>query len=256
MAIFTDKQDFIGMKKAGALAFELLEMVAEHLEEGISTQDINDLVHDRTRRAGAKSAPLNYKGFPKSCCTSINNVVCHGIPSTDAILKAGDIINVDVTPILNGYYGDTSRTFIVGPTHSCSTQARAVVECAQSALQAGIDVLSTHCYVSDIAKAVSTTADSYGFGVVYDFVGHGIGRVFHEPPNIQHCHHMAQKQPQVRIKPGMTFTIEPMINAGSPQCRILADGWTAVTVDGSLSAQFEHTLALLPDGSVEIFTQP
>lgn len=258
MAIFYDKSDFNGMKKAGALAFELLEMVAQAITPGMSTQDINDLVHDRTIQAGAKSAPLGYKGFPKSCCTSINQVVCHGIPSSDEILTTGDIINVDVTPIVNGYYGDTSRTFLVGGEKAVSSQALKVVQCAQKALNAGIEAVRTHkpCYVSHIAQAVTQTAQEYGFSVVYEFVGHGIGKVFHESPNIQHCHFIARKQPAIKIKPGMTFTIEPMINVGAASTRILSDGWTAVTTDGSLSAQFEHTLAMLPDGTVDILTIP
>ena len=255
MAVFTDKQDFLGMKKAGVLAFEILEMVAAQLEAGMSTQDIDELVHNHTLQGGAKSAPLNYKGFPKSCCTSVNEVVCHGIPSQQVILKPGDIINVDVTPILNGYYGDTSRTFIVD-AGSSTPAAQLVVQCAQEALAAGIKTVHSRCYVSDIAKAVSDTADQYNFSVVHEFVGHGIGKVFHEPPNIQHCYNLARKQPAIRIKPGMTFTIEPMINVGSAHCRVLADGWTAVTVDGSLSAQFEHTIGLRPDGEVEVFTLP
>ena len=257
MAIFHSKKDFLGMKKVGSLAYELLEMVEETLEPGITTLDINNLVHEKTLKAGAKSAPLGYKGFPASCCTSLNQVVCHGIPSASDVLKTGDIINVDVTPILNGYYGDTSRTFMVGGPNAVSTTAKNIVRCAKEALDDGIEVVKKRpCFVHNIAWAITQKAKEYGFSVVYDFVGHGIGKVFHESPNIQHCYAMARRQPAIAIKRGMTFTIEPMINQGSHQTQILDDGWTAETTDGGLSAQFEHTIAILPDGSVDILTLP
>ena len=256
MGLFADKKDFIGMKKAGTLAFELLELASNTLCTGMSTKELSDIIHNKTLESGAQSAPLGYKGFPEACCISINEVVCHGIPSHDVILKEGDIVNVDVTPILNGYYGDTSRTFFVGEKASSSAIARKLVQCTQEALDAGIQVLRHKCEIKDVALAITQIAKQQGFSVVADFVGHGIGKVFHEPPNVQHNYFYAKKQPTTRLTKGMTFTIEPMINQGSHHVKILKDGWTAVTQDGLLSAQFEHTLAILPDGTIDILTLP
>ena len=256
MGLFTDKKDFIGMKKAGALAFDLLELASNTLCAGMSTKELSDILHDKTLQSGAQSAPLGYKGFPEACCISVNEVVCHGIPSHDVILQEGDIVNVDVTPILNGYYGDTSRTFFVGGEESASAVAKKLVQCTKEALDASIQILEPRCQIKDIARAITQCAESQGFSVVADFVGHGIGRVFHESPHVQHNYFYAKKQPTFRLTKGMTFTIEPMINQGSHHVQILKDGWTAVTQDGLLSAQFEHTLAILPDGSLDILTLP
>jgi methionyl aminopeptidase len=236
------------MRKAGALAGELLDMIESHVKPGISTLDINDIVHDYTVKRGAISAPLNYKGFPKSLCTSINEVVCHGIPSAKMKLKDGDIINIDVTPIIDGYHGDSSRTFLVG---NVAEKARKLVKVTKECLDLGIAAVVPGARVGDIGAVIQAHAESSGFSVVRDFVGHGIGKIFHEDPQI---FHYGQKGVGQRLEPGMVFTIEPMINEGDWRIRVKKDQWTAVTVDGSLSAQFEHTLAIRSDWTVEILT--
>lgn len=246
----TDKE-IDAMRPAGLLAFELLELVSKHLRPGLSTQDINDLVHDYTLSKGAVCAPLNYRGFPKSVCTSVNEVVCHGIPHKNQILREGDIINVDVTPIVNGYHGDSSRTFLIG--EKVSEAAKKLVACAARCLELGIAEVKDGCRTGDIGYAIQSYAESLGYGVVREFVGHGIGAVFHEDPQIPHFGHRGRGQ---RLSKGMVFTIEPMINEKDYRCKILKDKWTAVTMDGKLSAQFEHTIAIRSDGSVQILTLP
>lgn len=250
MIILKTDAEIDEMKKAGYLAWELLEMIKEHIKPGISTQNINDLVEEFTKKRGARSAPLHYKGFPKSVCTSINEVVCHGIPNPKVILKDGDIINVDVTPILNGFHGDSSRTFYVG---NVSDKARRLVECAERCLQLGIEAVHDGARVGDIGAAIQDYAESCNFQVVREFVGHGIGRTFHEDPQITHY---GKAGKGTRLTRGMVFTIEPMINEADWRCKILSDGWTAVTYDRKLSAQFEHTIAIRSDGKVEILTAP
>ena len=237
------------MKPAGDLAFRLLEMVESMVRPGISTLDINQAVHRMTIEAGAIPAPLNYRGFPASVCTSLNQVVCHGIPSAKDILKNGDILNVDVTPIVNGYHGDSSRTFCVGS--GVSATARKLIKCSQACLDLGIAAVKIGGRIGDIGYAIQEHAHSLGFSVVRDFVGHGIGRGFHEDPQIPHY---GKKGRGTRLEAGMVFTIEPMINEKDYRCNILKDGWTAVTVDGKLSAQFEHTIAIRSSGEVEILT--
>jgi methionyl aminopeptidase len=204
-----------------------------------------------TLSKGGTSAPLNYRGFPKSVCTSVNEVVCHGIPSDKQILKDGDIINVDVTPIVNGYHGDSSRTFLVGT--GVSENARRLVEAAEKALALGIEVVADGARIGDIGANIQTYVESIGFSVVRDFVGHGIGKIFHEEPQIPHY---GIRGKGLRLSKGMVFTIEPMINEGLWGTRILKDKWTAVTIDGKLSAQFEHTIAIRSNGKVEILTAP
>ena len=248
--IKTDKQ-IDAMKPAGLLAWKLLEEVEKIIKPGISTEDINTFVSDYTKKHKAISAPLNYKGFPKSVCTSINDVVCHGIPSPSAKLKEGDIINVDVTPILNGYHGDSSRTYYVGS--SIREQTRQLVECTKKCLDLAIRAVKPGCTVGDIGYAIQSYAESQGFSIVRDFVGHGIGKVFHEDPQITHYGNPGEG---VKLPKGAVFTIEPMLNGGDFHCKILKDGWTAVTTDGSLSAQFEHTIAIRHDGSVDVLTHP
>ncbi len=238
------------MKKAGLLAWELLDLVESFIKPGISTQDINNLVEEVTKKKGGRSAPLNYKGFPKSICTSINEVVCHGIPSPSVFLKEGDIINVDVTPIINNFHGDSSRTFFVGKV---SENARRLVDCARKCLDLGIEVVKDGARVGDIGAVIQNYAENCHYQVVREFVGHGIGRIFHEDPQIPHY---GKAGKGARLSRGMVFTIEPMINEGDWRCEILSDGWTAVTYDGKLSAQFEHTLAIRSDGKVEILTAP
>lgn len=236
------------MRPAGTLAGELLDMIESYVKPGISTLEINDVCHSYTVERGGISAPLNYKGFPKSLCTSINEVVCHGIPSAKMRLKDGDIINIDVTPIVNGYHGDTSRTFFVG---NPSEKARKLVRVTKECLDRGIAAVKPGSRVGDIGAAIQSHAEANGFSVVRDFVGHGIGKIFHEDPQI---FHYGQKGVGQRLEPGMVFTIEPMINEGDWRTRVKKDGWTAVTIDGTLSAQFEHTLAIRSDWTIDILT--
>jgi methionyl aminopeptidase len=236
------------MRVVGRMAGETLTLVGEMIRPGISTEEINEFVHEDTIRRGATPAPLNYKGFPKSVCTSINEVVCHGIPTPDAVLQEGDIINVDVTHIYKGFHGDTSATFYVGQP---SEQAKKVTEVARRCLELGIAEVRPGGRIGDIGAAIQDFAESHELSVVQDFVGHGIGRVFHSEPQVPHY---GQRGRGPRLRPGMIFTIEPMINLGGYECEILDDGWTAVTSDGSLSAQFEHTIVVTEEGH-EVLTQ-
>jgi methionyl aminopeptidase len=235
------------MREVGRLAAETLHAVGAIIRPGISTDEINDFVHADTLRKGAKPAPLNYLGFPKSVCTSINQVVCHGIPGPQKLAE-GDIINVDVTHLFHGFHGDTSATFYVGTP---SAEAKKVTEIARRCLELGIAEVKPGARLGDIGAAIQEFAEGLGCGVVTDFVGHGIGRKFHEEPKVSHVGVRGRGE---RLRTGMTFTIEPMINLGSHEVEVLEDDWTAVTVDGSLSAQFEHTLLVTEEG-VEILTQ-
>jgi methionyl aminopeptidase len=234
------------MREAGRLAAETLCTVAELVRPGITTDELNDFVHADTLRRGARPAPLNYKGFPKSVCTSVNEVVCHGIPGPRTLL-AGDIVNIDVTHIYKGYHGDTSATFYVGKP---SPDAERVVEVARRSLELGVAQVKPGGRLGDIGAAIQEYAEAEGCSVVRDFVGHGIGREFHDEPKVSHVGRWGRG---LRLKPGMTFTIEPMINLGSWEIRILEDEWTAVTADGSLSAQFEHTV-LVTESGCEVLT--
>jgi methionyl aminopeptidase len=235
-----------GIREAGKLAWELLEMLEERIRPGISTDDINTWVHTFTEEHGGVSAPLNYKGFPKSVCTSVNEVVCHGIPGERRLVE-GDIINVDVTPILNGYYGDSSRMYAVG---SISPQAERLIRVTRECLERGIARVRPGGHIGDIGAAIQAHAEGAGYSVVRDFVGHGTGVRFHEDPQVPHFGREGTGHP---LLPGMVFTIEPMINVGEWPVRILADNWTAITADGSLSAQWEHTVTVTSDG-VEVLT--
>lgn len=234
------------MREVCRLAADTLTKVGPLIRPGLTTDEINDFVNADTARKGARPAPLNYRGFPKSVCTSINEVVCHGIPSSRA-LKDGDIINVDITHLYKGYHGDTSATFYVGTP---SEEAKRVVEVARRCLELGIAQVRPGARLGDIGAAIQEFAESQGCSVVRDFVGHGIGRKFHDEPKVNHY---GQWGKGIRLKAGMTFTIEPMINLGSWEVRILDDDWTAVTADGSLSAQFEHTILVTPEGA-EVLT--
>ncbi len=236
------------MRVVGRMAGETLCLVDAILRPGITTEDINTFVHEDTIRRGAIPAPLNYKGFPKSVCTSVNEVVCHGIPSPDRKLVDGDIINVDVTHKYKGFHGDTSATFYVGTP---SAEAIRVTEVARRALELGIDQVVPGGRVGDIGAAIQEFAEGQGLSVVRDFVGHGIGRTFHSEPQISH---VGQRGRGPRFRPGMIFTIEPMVNVGSYECEILEDDWTAITIDGSLSAQFEHTILVTETGH-EVLTR-
>jgi methionyl aminopeptidase len=234
------------MRMAGRLAARTLDAVGPLIVPGISTREIDEFVHRDTLRLGCIPAPLNYRGFPKSCCTSVNEVICHGIPS-DRVLQAGDIVNVDVTHIYEGFHGDTSATFYVGDV---SDSARHVTEVSRLCLQLGIDQVRPGARLGDIGAAIQEYAEAQGCSVVRAFVGHGIGRRFHEDPQVSH---VGQRGRGARLKPGMTFTLEPMINLGGFEVRILDDEWTAVTADGTLSAQFEHTVLVTLTG-VEVLT--
>lgn len=235
------------MRKACGTAAELLDYLAPMVKPGVSTLELNDAAEAWTQKRGAKSAPLGYHGFPKSICTSINEVVCHGIPSADQVLREGDIINIDVTPIVDGYHGDTSRTFLVGEV---SLPVKQLVQVTEECLYRGIQAVKPGNRVGDIGAAIQEHAEAEGFSVVRDFVGHGVHRIFHAAPQIPHYGTRGKGK---KLRPGMVFTIEPMINMGSYEVEVLADGWTAVTADRRLSAQFEHTIAVTADG-VEILT--
>ena len=235
------------MRAAGCLTAELLDVVEAEIKAGMTTADIDNIVDELTRQRGAVSAPLGYHGFPKHCCTSINEVVCHGIPSSEVHLREGDIVNVDVTPIVDGYHGDASRTFFVGEV---SPIARRLVEATYESLWRGIAAVEPGANIGDIGHAIQSFVEPQGYSVVQQFSGHGIGRIFHTKPVVMHSGKRGQG---AELLPGMTFTIEPMINLGDWQCRILDDGWTAVTVDRALSAQFEHTV-MVSESGVEVFT--
>jgi methionyl aminopeptidase len=238
-----------GMRAAGRLAAELLDRVAEMIRPGVTTLEIDGRVDELTRASGARSAPLRYGSPPFSghCCTSVNDVVCHGIPAAHHVLRDGDIVNVDVTPIVEGWHGDSSRTFLVGDP---SPKARRLVADTYRALWLGIRAVKPGARTGDIGHAIQGFAEAQGYSVVREFTGHGVGRVFHTAPSILH---FGKPGSGDLITPGMTFTVEPMINLGHWKTEILADGWTAVTVDGSLSAQFEHTL-LVTESGVEVLT--
>ena len=241
------KSDFEKMRKAGSLAADCLDYIAEYVRPGVSTLKLDQLCHEFQVSKGAVPAPLNYKGFPKSICTSVNHVVCHGIPS-EKVLSEGDIINIDVTPKLDGWHGDTSRMFPVGKINA---KAQKLIDCTFHAMHEGINAAQPNATLGDIGNAIQTYAEKQNYSVVRDFCGHGLGKVFHEFPNILHY---GDKGKGERIEPGMFFTVEPMINFGKYDVRMLGDGWTAVTKDKSLSAQFEHSIGITNDG-VEIFTK-
>jgi methionyl aminopeptidase len=239
------------MRRAGALAAELLDFLAPMVKPGVSTLEINDEAEKWTQAKGARSAPLGYgpadNPFTASICTSVNEVICHGIPNAKQVLKDGDIINIDVTPILDGYHGDTSRTFFVGtPT----AKAKKLVEVTEECLRRGIAEVKPGARIGDIGAAIQEYAEQQGYSVVRDFVGHGVSHIFHTAPQIPHY---GKRDKGKKLKPGMVFTIEPMINEGTWEAVVLDDGWTAITKDGKLSAQFEHTIVVTPDG-VDILT--
>ena len=238
--------DFEGMRKAGRLAAQTLDYITPYVKEGVTTQQLNDLCHEFIVSHGAIPAPLNYKGFPKSICTSVNHVVCHGIPGPKH-LAPGDILNIDVTVIVEGWHGDTSRMFGIG---KIPLKAQRLIDVTYEAMMRGIEVVRPGAQMGDIGHVIQSYAESKGFSVVRDFCGHGLGRVFHAPPEVLHY---GTPHTGVELKEGMFFTIEPMINAGRYEVKILSDDWTAVTRDKSLSAQFEHSLGVTATG-YEIFT--
>jgi methionyl aminopeptidase len=239
-------EDFAAMRRAGRLAAETLDFITPHVRPGVTTEALDQLCHDFIIDHDAVPAPLNYRGFPKSICTSINHVVCHGIPGLKE-LRDGDALNIDVTVILDGWHGDTSRMFFVGKT---GVKARRLVDITFDAMWRGIETVRPGSTVGDIGHAVQTLAEAERYSVVRDFCGHGLGRVFHDAPNIMH---FGTPGDGPVLREGMFFTIEPMINAGRFDVKILDDGWTAVTKDRSLSAQFEHSIGVTRDG-YEVFT--
>ncbi len=239
-------EDFAPMRKAGKLASQVLDMVTEHIREGITTNEIDTLCHEFILKHGATPSPLGYNGFPKSVCTSVNHVVCHGIPS-DKKLQDGDIVNVDVTVNLNGYHGDNSRMYGIGKV---GVAAQKLMDTTYEALMKAISILKPGVTLGDIGHAIQSYVEPKGYSVVRDFCGHGIGTSMHHGPEVLHY---GKPGAGLVLESGFFFTIEPMINQGKPDVKILADGWTAVTRDRSLSAQWEHTIAITDDG-YEIFT--
>ena len=241
-------EKFEKMRIAGKLASETLDMLTHEIKEGISTSYIDKLGYEFIRDNGGYSAPLYYRGFTKSLCTSLNHVVCHGIPSSERVLENGDALNVDVTAIINEHHGDTSRMFSIGDT---PVKLSNLINATYDSMMSAINILKPGIRLGDIGHEIQSFVEKKGFSVVRDFCGHGIGTSFHETPNILHY---GSKNTGMELKPGMTFTIEPMINTGKFDVKILSDGWTAVTKDKSFSAQFEHTVGITENG-YEIFTE-
>tara|TARA_Y100001970_G_scaffold258227_1_gene337910 strand:+ start:178 stop:948 length:771 start_codon:yes stop_codon:yes gene_type:complete len=240
-------EKFEKMRIAGKLASKTLDMVTDYIKPGISTNKIDQLCYEYIRDNGGYSAPLYYRGYSKSLCTSLNHVICHGIPS-DRVLEDGDILNIDVTAIVDEYHGDTSRMFSIG---NVSIKGKNLINATYNSMMEGIKILKPGIKIGNIGYEIQTYVEEKGFSVVRDFCGHGISNTFHEQPNVLHY---GKKNTGQELFPGMTFTIEPMINAGKYDSKVLNDGWTAVTKDKSLSAQFEHTLGITENG-YEIFTE-
>ena len=238
--------EFKKLRHAGKISSQCLDFISDKIKPGIKTQEINEMCVNFLNRHNALSAPLFYRGFPKSVCTSVNHVVCHGIPG-DKTLNEGDIVNIDVTSLIDGFHGDTSRTYCVGKV---SAKAKNLVETTKEALDRSIKILKPGVHLGDIGYEIQTYVEKKGYSVVRDFCGHGVGRNFHEEPNILHY---GKSGTGPKLEEGMVFTIEPMINAGKYGTKVLNDGWTAVTKDKSLSAQFEHTVGITNNG-YEIFT--
>lgn len=239
-------EDFAGMRRAGRLVAEILDMLVEHVQPGATTERLDELVFQYAKDHGALPATLMYRGYRKSVCTSINHVVCHGIPN-EKPLRDGDIVNIDVTVILDGWHGDSSRMYLVGEV---PRRAERLVEVTYEAMMRGISVIRPGATTGDIGAAIQAVVEPNHMSVVRDFCGHGLGRLFHDEPNIVH---VGSPGEGVVLRPGMFFTVEPMINLGRPHVKVLSDGWTAVTRDRSLSAQFEHSVGVTETG-VEIFT--
>jgi methionyl aminopeptidase len=240
-------EGFAGMRRAGRLAAEILDALSPHVVPGVTTDELDSIVYRMTTDAGGKPGTLGYRGFTRSCCTSINHVVCHGIPG-DRALKDGDIVNIDVTPVLDGWHGDTSRMFLVG---NVPIKAKRLVDITYECLMLGIAQAKPGNRLGDVANAIQQHAEKHRYSVVRDFCGHGVGRLFHDSPEVIHA---GRPGTGPELKPGMFFTIEPMINIGRADVKLLDDGWTAVTRDRSLSAQFEHSIGITETGC-EIFTK-
>jgi len=242
-----DEAGFAGMRAAGRLAAEILDALVPVVQPGVTTEEIDDFVFERMKAGGGIPATLGYRGYTKSSCTSINHVVCHGIPGPKALRK-GDIVNIDVTPILHGWHGDTSRMFTVGKV---PIKAQRLIDVTHESMMLGIAEVKPGARLGDISHAIQSYAESHRYGVVRDFCGHGLGRLFHDVPEVIHAGRLGTGP---ELRPGMFFTIEPMINIGKPDVKVLEDGWTAVTRDRKLSAQFEHSIGVTEDG-FEIFTK-
>ena len=239
-------EGFEGMRRAGRLAAEILDALSAHIVPGVSTEEIDRIVYDMTLAGGAVPATLGYRGYTHSCCISVNHVVCHGIPGPKTI-RDGDIVNVDVTPLLDGWHGDTNRTYLAG---NVALKAKKLVEVTYECMMLGIEAAVPGARLGDVGYAIQRHAEAHRYGVVRDFCGHGVGLLFHDAPEVVH---VGRPGTGPELKPGMFFTIEPMINIGRPDVKVLDDGWTAVTRDRSLSAQFEHSIGITEDGC-EIFT--
>jgi methionyl aminopeptidase len=239
-------EGFAGMRAAGKLAAEILDAVVPHVVPGVATQDLDDMIDRLMKDGGAVSATLGYRGYSKSCCISINHVVCHGIPG-ERTLKDGDIVNIDVTPILNGWHGDSSRMYLVGDV---PIKAWRLVDVTYECLMLGLEQAKPGNRLGDISHAIQSHAERHRYSVVRDFCGHGLGQLFHDAPEVVHA---GRPGTGPELRPGMFFTVEPMINIGKAATKMLEDGWTAVTRDRSLSAQFEHSIGITEDGC-EIFT--
>ena len=242
-------KDFKRLRVSGDLVARCFDFINPYVVAGTSTGEIDRLVASFLKENGARSSDLGYMGYPKSICTSVNDVIVHGIPSDDVILKDGDIVNVDLTAEYHGFHADASRMFMIG---NVSNQARELVQTCQDALNAAISICAPGVPLSEIGKTIEAVVHPHGFSISHDFVGHGIGKVMHDDPQIFHFYD--KMWDKVKMVPGLVFTIEPMINTGKPNCKIDADGWTARTVDGGLSAQWEHTLGITEDGVI-IFTE-
>ncbi len=236
-------QDIEGMKLAGKITGGILDLMTTEVKAGVTTQHLDDLVMEYTKDHGGIPATLNYNGYPKACCVSINECVCHGIPSKDKIIKDGDIVNVDITTILNGYFADSSRMYKVGEV---SPEAADLVKVARECLDLGLEQVKPYTRLNNIGDAIEPYANERGYSIVRDLCGHGIGKVFHEDPEV--LHYAQPKRKGVLLVPGMTFTIEPMVNQGTHKCTFLKDGWTVNTADMKLSAQWEHTLVVTEIG--------
>ena len=242
-----DQEKFIGMKKAGSLAAQTLDEITSYVKPGTSTGKLDKICYEFIRDNGCYSAPLYYRGFPKSCCTSVNHVVCHGIPG-EKCLKDGDIINIDVTAIIDGWHGDTSRMFCAGEV---SVKSKNLISTTYTSMMKALSIVKNGIHLGDIGEVIQTYVEQKGYSVVRDFCGHGIGKIFHEPPNILHY---GKNGDGIKLKTGMVFTVEPMVNEGTYNTKMLNDGWTAVTKDKLLSAQFEHTIGVT-DSGYELFTK-
>lgn len=238
---------FEGMRKAGRLAAEILDEIEAYVKPGVTTGELDDIIRKMMLDGGSVPATLGYRGYAHSCCISINNVICHGIPG-DKVIRDGDILNIDVTPLLDGWHGDTSRMYMAG---NVPLKARRLVEVTYECMMLGIEAAKPGARLGDIGAAIQAHAEQYRYGVVREFCGHGLGRLFHDAPEVIHA---ARAGTGPELKPGMFFTIEPMINLGKPSAKVLSDGWTAVTRDRSLSAQFEHSIGITETGC-EIFTK-